>query len=417
MTELYRSEALKRLRNPEQLDSLLRLAHPSAWAILGILAVLIGLTTAWGFLGKIPIRVNGLGVITAAQAAIYRLQAQANGVIRSLPVTAGEPVDAGATIATLALPVDEAELISAEQALELARQQYATQRRFLDEDTALRQQTTQQVEETLRSVIKDSQEQLQFLRELLELQSAALEKGYYTRQQVEATRSSLFETQQSIAQARDQIAQNRLALSESENQNRRQALELQTAVAQAEAPVKRLRAMLDEEQVIISPVAGVVTELDIALGALVETGQVVAIVEQRSETLSAVGYFGIGEGKQIDPGMEAEISPLSVERDRYGSIRAKVDAVSRLPVTEDALVARLGNPTLASTLLSAGAPISVTLTLETDPKTRSGLRWTSSQGPPVEITPGDTAAMSVVVREIPPIQYVIPLFEAWTRGS
>ncbi|MBK5969999.1 MULTISPECIES: NHLP bacteriocin system secretion protein [Thiorhodovibrio] len=417
MTDLYRSEALQRMRSPEQLDAMLRLTHPRAWMLLGILGALILLATAWGLFGQIPIRVNGMGVITLADVNTYRLQAQAAGSVRSVAVNAGDRVAAGATIATLALPVDEAELVSAQAALRLAQEQYATQSKFLQEDTNLRRKTTAELEKTLQSVIADSEQQLNFLQDLLNTQTAALKKGYYTRQQVESTRSSLFSTTQAIAKARDQIAQNRLSLSEAENQNRQQDLSLRTAVEQAEAPVKRLLATLGSEQIVTSPVAGVVTELDLAPGAMVEVGQLVAVVEQWGETLNAVGYFAVGQGKQIQTGMEAEVSPLSVERDRYGSLLARVEAVSLLPVTEDALVARLGNQTLAQTLLQGGAPISVTLSLIKDEKTQSGLQWTSSQGPPVTITPGDTAAVSVVVREQRPIEFVIPLFAAWTRPS
>ncbi|WP_200285155.1 NHLP bacteriocin system secretion protein [Rhabdochromatium marinum] len=416
MTDLYRPEALRRMRSPEQLDAMLHLTHPGAWMLLGILGLLIVLAVAWGVLGRIPIRVNGMGVITLAEVQTYRLQAQAAGTVRSVAVRAGARVAAGDPVAILALPVDEAELVSAQAALRLAQEQYDTQSKFLQEDTELRRRTTTELEQTLQSVIQDSQQQLSFLQELLDTQSAALKKGYYTRQQVESTRSSLFSTTQAIAKARDQIAQNRLSLSESENQNRQQELALRTAVEQAEAPVKRLVATLGSEQTITAPVAGVVTELDVAPGSLIEVGQLVAVVEQWGKTLNAVGYFAVGSGKQINPGMQAEVSPLSVERDRYGSLRARVEAVSLLPVTQDALVARLGNPTLVQTLLQGGAPISVTLTLIADDKTESGLQWTSSQGPPVKITPGDTAEVSVVVREERPMEFVIPLFEAWTRN-
>jgi NHLM bacteriocin system secretion protein len=417
MAELYRSEALRRMRSPEQLDTLLRLTYPSAWAVLGILSLLILLALAWGFWGRIPIRVNGMGVIALAEVETYRLHAQATGSVRSIAVKTGDQIKAGATIAVLALPVDEAELINAQQALHLAREEYDTQQDFLRQDTELRRRTTEEVEATLESIIKDSEQQLAFLRDLLDKQTKALEKGYYTRQQVESTRSSLFATTQTIAKTRDQIAQNRLTLRETINQNRQQEQSLRSAVVQAEAPVQRLLATLDSEQTITSPVDGLVTELDVAPGSVIEVGQPIAVIEQWGEGLNTLSYFAVGQGKQIEPGMEAEVSPLSVQRDRYGSLRARVEAVSPLPVTEDALINRLGNPALAQTLMQAGAPIRATLALIKDPKTPSGLQWTSSQGPPVRITPGDMAAVSVVVREQRPIEFVIPLFAAWVRES
>ena len=415
MPELFRKEALERLRSPEQLDSLLRLARPSAWVILVILALILCLALTWGFFGSLPIRVQGLGIILPAQSKIYTVQSQTAGIVRSVEVGPNDSIDAGQKIAVLSLPVDRAQVESTRKQLSLLQRQLDTQTEFSEQETQRRRKTSAELEATLRMQISDSNQHLSFLRDLLAVQTAELEKGYYTRQQVESTRSSIFAATQAIANARDQMAQNKLKLIEIENQTQLDLQELRREIAQVQGQLNTQLATLDAEQSIESPVSGVVTEVDAKPGVLVEAGQTVAIVAQRGKELYADAYFSIGDGKQISAGMEAEVSPASVQRDRYGSIRARVVSVSDLPVTENALVSRLGNQTLAATMMSAGAPIRATAALLTDPATVSGLHWTSSRGPDTKITPGDTAAISVVTRTERPIELVIPLFRDWTR--
>jgi len=133
--------------------------------------------------------------------------------------------------------------------------------------------------------------------------------------------------------------------------------------------------------------------------------------------LELVTYFEIGKGKKIHPGMSAEVAPSSIERDLYGSIRGKEDTVSDLPETQAGLMAVLGNEALVEKMMGAGAPIKVVISLKKDPKTFSGLKWSSSKGPPLKVTTGDTAFASVTVREERPINLVVPIFKTWVTGG
>jgi HlyD family secretion protein len=146
---------------------------------------------------------------------------------------------------------------------------------------------------------------------------------------------------------------------------------------------------------------------------LIEAGGIVALIEQHSARVELAAYFPIGDGRKLRPGMVANVSPQSVERDLYGSIRAAVTQVSELPETEVAVTARVGIPSLAKQFMASGPPIAVTIALDRDPSTPSGFRWTSSRGPDLKITAGETAAVTVVVEEKRPIDLVMPLFDAW----
>lgn len=63
MSEIYRKAALERLSSPEELDSLMQVTTPKGWLALLSLGCLILGALLWGFLGRIPTKVLGQGMI------------------------------------------------------------------------------------------------------------------------------------------------------------------------------------------------------------------------------------------------------------------------------------------------------------------------------------------------------------------
>lgn len=412
-SNLFRPEAIKGLRSPEQLDSLLQLTRPAAWVALAVLIFIVIVTLIWGVLGRIPVQVTGLGVVLPAGTDIYQVQSEVAGVVKSTQVKPNQAVTEVQRLVVIALPVDQVALQDAQRSQDLLRTQYATQKDFAQRDIERRRQTVAQQNDTLRKKIADSQSYLSYLRNLLADQTAEQKLGYLTRQQTEATRTGIYSTEQTIAEAQNAMAQNELELIEFKNSREQQLESLQDQVVQAESKVRELTATLSSEREIFSPVDGLVSEIDVKPGTLVEAGATIAIIEQRSAQLELVAFFEIGKGKRLQPGMAVRVSPASVERDLYGSIVGRVETVSDLPETAAALLDLLGNAALVTQMMGAGAPIRATIALEADPRTPSGLRWTSSRGPNLKITAGETASASVTVEEKRPLDLVIPIFDAW----
>jgi HlyD family secretion protein len=106
--------------------------------------------------------------------------------------------------------------------------------------------------------------------------------------------------------------------------------------------------------------------------------------------------------------MKVQVTPDTVKRERFGGIVGKVRAVSPLPITKDGVSAVIGNQEATERLLSESPCIEVTVALEPDQFTFSGLRWTSSRGPQVKISPGTTAMNRVTVEERAPVTYLLP---------
>jgi len=66
-------------------------------------------------------------------------------------------------------------------------------------------------------------------------------------------------------------------------------------------------------------------------------------------------------------------------------------------------------------LIGGGPSLEIHIELQKDPSTESGFLWTSSKGPPVEITAGSTASISIITREMHPVDLIVPIAATWTN--
>jgi biotin carboxyl carrier protein len=153
---------------------------------------------------------------------------------------------------------------------------------------------------------------------------------------------------------------------------------------------------------------GHVVEMLAAPGTLLDVGDPVLSLESEKGALMAFVYVSDGPGKQVEPGMEVQVSPSTVESSQYGFMIGRVVSVSEYPVTELGLSALLANNQLTQRFLSDGPVLQVMVELVEDPATPSGYKWSSSDGPPFELTNGTLASGSVVLNEQRPVDFVLP---------
>lgn len=189
--------------------------------------------------------------------------------------------------------------------------------------------------------------------------------------------------------------------------------------------VRRRIAQLEKEielkSQITSDYDGKVIELAVVPGQIISGGSRIGSVNARGTDakLMSVIYFADKDGKQIKSGMEVQVTPSLVKRERYGGVIGKVQNVTPFPVTLQDMSTIIGNQNLAESLAenlapSGGrAPVQVFAELEPD-NTKSGYKWSSSSGPDIQLTSGTTVQVRVKVGEVAPISYVIPILKSIT---
>lgn len=469
---VFRKESLERLSSPERLDQLMQVVGPKTWIPLAALGGLLTIGLGWSIFGRIPMSVAGQGVLIYPHR-VTSLQSPSAGQLQDLKIKVGDVVKKGEVIATIDQPELKKQLQQQQAKLSelLAQGENANdlqQQRIVSETNAIEQQRRNLTErianaEGLIPVLKDkglsslevqrrnlqqrlnyAQELRPVLKERLENRRQLFKDQYVTEdlvlqaeqqhldnntqisniqaqlkeldtRETEAQRSYL-ENLSLIADLRSQIREldsKRTSVAqqtfEANSSRKNQIAELQRTIAQ-------LTLQLKNQTEIVSPYSGRVLEVSAVDGQLVSMGLRVGVIaaENDSGALQGVTYFSIGDGKKVKPGMQIQITPQTVKRERFGGIIATVKSVSPFPVTQDGAVALLGNEELVKGLSAQAPMLEVTAELQPSAENFSGYEWSSSKGPTLKITPGTTATARVVVEERAPITFLLPILRSYT---
>lgn len=495
---IFRKEALERLSTPEQLDQLMQVTGGMSWLFLSTLGTLILSGLIWCVFGRIPITVDGKGILIRPKQ-IIPLQSPISGQLASWEVGVGDCVEKNAVLAT----IDPSELkqqlrASQDKRLQLDRQNQETltlsrQQKQLEERDllssqgnltrqlqnarALTPQLQRQRQKAIAEQRRSLEEQLENSRQLtlslqnrLERWQTLQKQGAISQETVLDAEREYLSTRQSIADLEAQLTQ--LKVEETEIQReyqdnlanidnlQGQLQELSTArkrldretldlvnnqsreIQEVSREIAQLQQQIAENSTIRSPLEGCILEIILAEGQVVQPGSQLGNLqilvdpplplykgggEETSETLVAVNYFALKDGKIIKPGMPMQITPDTVKRERFGGIVGKVTKISAFPVTLEAVTLSIGNREVAASLLvptpdpgqdptqvpTAGA-IEAIGELQPSDETFSGWQWSSSQGPQQEITSGTTFTSRVQVEERAPITFVLPILREWT---
>ena len=100
---IFRAEALDQLSSPEQLEQLLQVTNRKSWITLATLGFLIFVVLLWSIFGRIPVTVNGTGILIYPRQ-VMPFQASVQGQLSSMNIAVGDRVQAGQVIATVSVP-------------------------------------------------------------------------------------------------------------------------------------------------------------------------------------------------------------------------------------------------------------------------------------------------------------------------
>lgn len=408
----------RQMRDPEHLNDAIRLTSRSTWILLSALALCVAGIVAWGFLGRLSFHAKGEGVILLDRSMVADVVARAGGTIQTIHVTTGQKVTEGQVLVSVKLDEIAERLQQAQIALKAQRAEYARYDSASQADIKRRQQDLDEEIRSLTASLAESEKSRSMLDKLYNDYVMEVQRGLATREQMQATFDRLNSVRQSIREMNDRMATQKTQQIEFEDQVARTLANMRMQVIDAESRVKDLQVQFDIGSSIRSPVAGTVSEITTQLNATVASGMKLVVVESgttAAPTMIVHAYLPIDQGKRVAVGMPAEIAPSSIDERIYGSIRGQVVKVSSLPMSREGLLAVLGDEALVSTMMSHGAPIEIEITLERDPQTADGLRWSSFASPPTPVTPGTTASAKVVVDRVAPITLVLPIVETWTH--
>ena len=119
---LFRKNALDALNTPERLDQPMQLLRPSYWTLLISMLMFSVSLLIWGIFGRLPVRINGQGVLTRAES-VQRIQSETSGRIEELNVSVGDCVRKGDSLARIESTQQDLERQKAASQLQLLQSQ------------------------------------------------------------------------------------------------------------------------------------------------------------------------------------------------------------------------------------------------------------------------------------------------------
>lgn len=521
--------SLESVASPERLDQLMRVVKPKDFIPVATTGGLTVIGLVWSVVGRIPVTVNGLGVLTSP-LPVVELQSPVAGQLKSLRVKENQCVEKDEILATIepteleeqlkqqqakrqqltaqaanALALQQQRMqvetgaiaatrtslngrlrdiqalspVIKEQGLAYIEQQRQTLLQRLQDKQALVSVSKEQELNTIAQQRRTIEQRLQDYYELepvlnnrlltrkqLQMEGAIAtdtvleaENAYReNRSQISNLKTQLAELKTKEIEIEKSFRENRSSVSEiqatlqqldsqkitteksfRENRNEVSSIQAQlqdlntrskqleqdnlqasnarkNEIAEVERAIAQTKQQIEERSLIRSPQSGCILDINSTIGLVVNPGTRLGTMQpQVSERqISSIIYFDVKDGKRIKPGMQMQITPDTVKRERFGGIIATVKSVSAYPVTLSAVATKVGNGELAETLTSKTAKVEVIASLVAEPNNTTGYKWSSSKGPDLKLTPGTTTTARVKVEEQAPITFLLPFLREWS---
>jgi len=429
--QIFRAKALERISSPENIDQLMQVVSPKDWLPLVVLGSLTVLAVVWSVTGRVPTTVSARGILTHPHR-VLDLQTLGSGRLEKLHIKTGDIVRKDDIIAYLdqfelrrRLEEDRGQLAELQaqnlaknsiqtERLRLQRQQTELEGTFASSQTVNLRKTLADAE-AIEPLLKKKLDSLRTLRaegllpelspDLIQAEQAYVENGSRITDATARLRQLDLERKQSEALETGVSRENL----DSETGRRNQIQEIRSRISISELQLER-------NSTIQTSYSGRILEVFATDGQIVSSGTRIATIEvdDPDNQLINISYFTVGDGKKIQPGMRVQVTPDTVERQRFGGITGVVTSVSSLPVTLEGSKALVGNADVAQMLMQGGAHIEVLAQLDRDPGTESGYHWSSSRGPSMKIDTGITDSVRVTVETRSPITYLFPFLREVT---
>ena len=127
-----------------------------------------------------------------------------------------------------------------------------------------------------------------------------------------------------------------------------------------------------------------------------------------SSVTSVTAFANFKSKRYIAPGQTAQITPANETRERIGYVRGKVVSVSAYPVSRKEAVLKLQNPSLADEIFPDDASVfEIEIDMNTAPGHSGELDWSFKSKEPVDMSVGTFCNIEVIVKSRNVFQYLL----------
>ena len=441
MTQLFNNRALRKRHRIGDRNGPVRLLTPPLRLTLALGVLIAAFGALWATLAKIPIMVQGTGVLLP----VSTINSSLSGTNGTVHWFFNEPVQAWQSTALKFR--DNPEQFDNQQMAVLARTMVRQTAALFDSQAKSREndQTSSKFSESLKQTYKGQQfpagtlmlwvqssaqqERLQSaLTELnrtladsraqssnieskqailsgeLSSRKSYLEKMMALEGRGFVSRASILQEQAQVDNIRSQILGNRNELIRIENQNKKAYQQLRNELAK----------MISDE-LLFATRDVYLSQVIPNDGQSVTQGQVLLQLSDNdlNEPVVVPLFLSSREMAQVFPGMQALATPSGYKRSEVGGIQAEVVSMAKLPSSREDVKGRVGVSALADVVMQGEpAPTLAVLALKraknSTGRNTGGYLWSSRGDLPFPPTPGDRLDVEVTTRRVAPIELVLP---------
>ena len=223
----------------------------------------------------------------------------------------------------------------------------------------------------------------------------------------------IVELQSQLKSLKEKTHFHRSSLPEERESIQNKVLDVQSQLAHYQNQLVLENHDYQESSIVRSFQSGWVTDVLVSPYTLIQRGApLMNYVLEKDQDIWAIAFVD-QQGGVVESGMRAEISPSSIKREEYGSIRGSVGSASEFPISESTVYDLLRNRSLVQYFMKDKTPYLVHVKLDRDAQNPSGYHWSSHKAPPQKIRSGMLCDVRIVLYQQRPIELIFPMLKRW----
>ncbi|MCX6287141.1 MAG: NHLP bacteriocin system secretion protein [Bacteroidetes bacterium] len=400
--------------NLEDLNRMLKITRPRYWISLAALGLLTVVAVFWGIFGSIPQRIDGLGEIVSGKG-LHGIIALYPGGIEQVNIELGEKVKEGEILLHLVQPQLRHQLIELNAELDVLKLQDSLLQTRDTKDYPYKMRFYNLEEERLNRELNQIQDQISFFELKMQQQQDLWDKGLATRENFVNAKNQLSDAKNQHIQTEQMVKSNELDQQSWKYERQYKQEDYLGQIQILKKKIADLQDDYDRQTIIRSPVDGMIIDKSVTSGDFVNAGTRMMVVEdmenEKNHLLDL--FIPFNSNAVVEPGMQTMIEPFTVNHNLYGWLMGEVVEVNHFVSNTTSIIDELNNPDLVALIEQQGPTYRVKIRLIADSSTISGFKWSNKAGPPYTINTGTLCRASVVVKQKPPIDYIIPIFKSY----
>jgi HlyD family secretion protein len=410
----FRKSAVDKLASPERLDILMQVTSPQGWLALTAIGVVLVGVVLWSIFGSLQERIPGSGVLVRGTGNSV-IRAGGSGTL-ALNVSRDDVVIPGEVIARISgSGIDNTE--------ETACNDYSAYQNQVRRDGLTDSQRINDFDQAITSAegLKTSaQGELTLARD--DLARLEARPDLVTGPQLAAARGRVNGLEQQIAGYDDAIRRNRSNITTTRALTGQRSAEL----TRLELRCEQAKTGTGEARDVTSTFSGRIVEIIPKDGDQVTTGDPIAIIENAGAELQVFAYVAVDQGDRLfqrlqelgEGGLEVQLDlGNAVRREEFGLLMGRLAEVGEIAVTDQAVMNRIQNAGIVSTILGDTPKTEIRIVLTPDPDTDSGFAWSSGRGPSLQLRGGSLVSAQIIADSRRPISLVVPILKGPFGGS